>query len=255
MVAFNRIGMRNGDRALCEGGTQSGKSTLCAGSPIYRFEDTLCGEYLANYPDAQLLIVDTKPRYRAEFDVNGLSDKRHYKEWAHGTYIPGSTRIDPWDIQGMMRAFNIGRIVIVQTEAVDRDAAGVVACIEHFRRHVNRKHKRMVYVDEVMDFYTQSGTPLKGTGNIILRCARAGAERHFTTLLGAQRLKGIPPQLWELINKFYLFRMDLESDMGRAYEAGVPRDMTPPEEDYLFKFWTKTSRHKVYGPYHLRVRS
>lgn len=284
MASFGSISLRNGDRAFCEGGSQSGKSTLCAGAPEYPFADTLCGEWLARYPTGQLLIADTKPRFRAAYSANGMSDHRHYKNWDHGPVIPDSTRIDPYDIAGMERALRTCRIVIIQTDAADRDAAGVVACIEYFRRTVNKKHKRMIYIDECMDFYTQSGTPLKGTGNVILRCARAGAERNITSLLGAQRCKGLPPQLWELINKCYLFRMDMISDMERIAGVGapvslrenlalinannrrrsegkaelptpVPGSFWPPEEDYLFIYWTKAARRKVWGPYHLIMQT
>lgn len=272
MVAFNRLSLRNGDRALCVGGSQSGKSTLCAGSPNYPFEYSLCGEYLNHYPDAQLLIADSKPRFRAAFRPDGISDARRYREWSYGPAVPGSTRIEPWDVAGMDRALRTCRIVIVQTDSIDRDAAGVVACIEHFRRTVKKSHKRIVYVDEVMDFYTQSGMPLRGTGNVILRCARAGAERSFTSLLGAQRCKGIPPQFWELINKLYLFRMDMMTDMQRIAESGapvqysanirravkgeppMPGTLWTPEDDFLFNYWTKDARRKAWGSYKLQMQ-
>lgn len=255
MVAFNRISLRNADRGLATGGTQSGKSTLCAGSPTYRFEDSLCGEWLARYPDGQLLIVDSKPRFRAAFNVNGLPDQRHYREWDYGPAIPNSTRVDAGDVEGMNRAFKTCRIVIVQTDSVDVNAAAMCRVIEAFRNGVTRKHHRMVFVDEVMDFYTQSGMPLRGCGNVILRCLRAGAERGFTSLLATQRAKGIPPQFWELINKLYLFRMDFEPDMKRVREAGVPPQMIPPEDNHRFLFWTKQARKNVYGPYTLPIAS
>lgn len=271
-VRFESFSMRNGDRALCAGGSQSGKSTLCAGSPEYPFHLTLCGEYLTRYPKAQLMIVDSKPRFRAAFRPDGISDRHRYKNWNYGPAVPNSTRVDPWDITGLERALRTSRIVIVQTDSVDRDAAGVVACIEHFRKTVSKNHPRMVYVDEVMDFYNQSGMPLRGTGNTILRCARAGAERSFTTLLAAQRTKGIPTQLWELINKAYLFRMDLLSDMQRIAEVGAPVKYTenikratlgmppvvgsfwPPQQDYLFEYWTKDARQTAWGPYALQMQ-
>jgi hypothetical protein len=255
MVAFDSIDLRNADRAILLGGTQSGKSTLAAGSLDYAFPNTLCGQYLARYPNAQLLIADTKPRFRAAYQLTGMSDSRHYKDWRHGPAVPDSTRIDPWDIRGLERALNTCRIAIVQTDSIDRDAPGVAAIIEHFRKGVGRKHKRMVFIDELMDFYTSNGTPMRGCGNIILRCARAGAERDLTSLFGSQRAKGISPQLWELINKFYLFRMDLLTDLDRMHSAGIPRSMVPPEEDYRFRYWTKLERLQVYGPYSLTMNN
>jgi len=275
MVAFDRLSLRHGDRALVEGGSQSGKSTLCAGSPDYPFQLSLCGQYLSRYPTAQLAIVDTKPRFRAAFRPDGVSDAKRYKNWDYGPAVPGSTRVEPYDLRGLERALRTSRVVIIQTDSVDRDAAGVTACIEYFRRTANKKHPRMVYVDETMDFYNQSGMPLRGTGNVILRCARAGAERSFTTLLGAQRVKGIPPQFWELVNKIYLFRMDMLTDMQRISESGAPvyysqnikralsipmypplkDSFWPPEADYVFEYWTKAARRTVWGPYSLTLRA
>ena len=273
MVSFSAISLRNGDRALLAGGSQSGKSTLAAGSLEYPFHLTLCGDWLTRYPDGLLLLADSKPRYRAAFRADGLSDAKMYKNWAHGPVVPGSTRVGPWGVQDMMRAFRTCRIVIVQSDAIDRDAAGVVAVIEAFRRMTTKKHKRMIYVDETMDFYNQSGMPLRGTGNVILRCARAGAERDLTTLLGAQRCKGIPPQFWELINKLYLYRMDMLTDMQRIAECGgpvmynsnmklstlgkppMPHSLWPPEADYLFRYWTKAARRQAWGPYTLHLAS
>jgi hypothetical protein len=257
MVAFANIALQSGDRALATGGTQSGKSTLCAGSPEYRFDLTLCGDYVRKYnntaDNGKLLIVDSKPRFRAAWRIDGLRDARRYKDWGYGPEIPNSTRVDPGDFAGFKRALAMSPIIIVQTDRVDLEAPSVMALVDRFRRTAGRKHKRMVYFDELMDFYNQSGQPLKGCGNVALRCARAGAERDLTSLFATQRAKGIPPQLWELINKLYLFRMDLEQDMTRVREAGVPPTLWPPEEDHIFKFWTKKARREVYGPYALKM--
>jgi hypothetical protein len=258
VVSFDRLALVTGDRAAAAGGTQSGKSTLCAGSPEYPFRQTLCGEWVATYCNpkdkGKLLIVDSKPRFRAAYRPDGLSDSRRYKDWGYGPAIPNSTRVDPGDIQGLYRAMNLSDIIIVQTDSIDRDAPLVMRTVEAFRRTAGKKHKRLVYFDELMDFYSQSGMPLRGCGNVALRCARAGAERDLTTLYAFQRAKGIPPQLWELLNKLYLFRMDLETDMTRIREAGVPREMVPPEEDHIFLFWTKKERRRVFGPYSLKTR-
>ena len=240
---------------MAAGGTQSGKSTLCAGSDDYPFSQTLCGQYLAQYgaTGAKLCIVDSKPRFHAAFRVDGLSDNRRYRDWGYGPPIPNSTRVDPWDVRGFDRAMRMSPIVIIQTDTVDRDAPGVMLLVDRFRRTSGKKHKRMVFFDELMDFYNQSGMPLRGCGNVALRCARAGAERDLTSLFASQRAKGIPVQLWELLNLLYLFRLDMEQDLARIREAGIPREMVPPEDDHLFKFWTKRSRREVFGPYKLRT--
>jgi hypothetical protein len=259
MVSFDRLRLESGDRALCAGGSQSGKSTLCAGSPEYPFRSSLVGEWVARFCNprdkGKAMIVDSKPRFRAAFRPDGLPDGRRYRDWGYGPEVPASSRVDPGDVHGFERAMKLSDVLILQTDAVDREAPGVMAIVERFRKTSGRSHKRLVYFDETMDFYNQSGTPLAGCGNVALRCARAGAERDLTALYATQRAKGIPPQLWELITKLYLFRLDLEGDMARIREAGIPKAMHPPAEDHQFFFWTKRARREVYGPYRLTVRN
>lgn len=258
MVAFNRLALVTGDRGFAAGGTQSGKSTLCAGSPDYPFEDSLCGQWLATYgnnkDNGRLLIVDSKPRFRAAYRPDGLSDARRYKNWGYGPEIPGSTRVDAGDVDGFWRAMRLSRTIIVQTDNVDTEAPKVMQLVELFRRTSGKNRKRLVFFDELMDFYNQSGMPLRGCGNVALRCARAGAERDLTALYATQRAKGVPTQLWELINKLYLFRLDMLQDLGRIRESGIPVEMWPPEEDHIFRYWTKRDRRHVYGPYALTMK-
>ena len=258
MVAFNRLALVTGDRAFAAGGTQSGKSTLCAGSPDYPFKDSLCGQWLATYgnnkDNGRLLIVDSKPRFRAAYRPDGLSDARRYKNWGYGPEIPGSTRVDAGDVDGFWRAMRLSRIIIVQTDSVDTEAPKVMQLVELFRKTSGKNRKRLVFFDELMDFYNQSGMPLRGCGNVALRCARAGAERDLTALYATQRAKGVPTQLWELINKLYLFRLDMLHDLDRIRESGIPMEMWPPEEDHIFRYWTKRDRRHVYGPYALTMK-
>lgn len=256
-ITFQHIALDSGDRAFAAGGTQSGKSTLCAGSTDYPFTDSLCGDWVSRYgndrDNGKLCIVDSKPRFHAAYTTNGLSDNRRYRNWGYGPAIPGSTRVAPGDVEGFWRAMRLSDIVIIQTDTVDADAAKVIQLVELFRKTSGRNRKRLIYFDELMDFYNQQGSPLRGCGNVAVRCARAGAERDLTSLFATQRAKGVPTQLWELINKLYLFRLDLWPDMARIRESSIPSDMLPPEEDHLFYFWAKSKRRIVEGPLQLEV--
>jgi hypothetical protein len=260
MVSFDKLQLISGDRAILAGGSESGKSTLGAGSKDYAFRDSLVGQWVARYCNStdrgKACIVDSKPRFRAAYNDAGLSDSKRYRDWDYGQQIPGSTRVEPGDFQGLERAMKLSDIVIIQTDAVDQEAARVIALVERFRRTSGGKHKRLVYFDELMDFYNQSGMPLRGTGNVAVRCARSGAERSLTSLFAMQRTKGVPVQLWELITKLYLFRLDLEDDMKRIRESGVPLGLTAPVDDHVFKYWNKkTDRRHWYGPYTLTMRA
>ena len=257
MPDFSKVQLNSGDRALAAGGTQSGKSTLCAGSMDYPFTESLCGDWVSRYcndrDNGRLCIVDSKPRFHAAYRVDGLSDNRRYRNWGYGPAIPGSTRVAPGDVDGFWRAMRMSNVVIIQTDTVDAEAAKVMQLVELFRKTAGRNRKRAIFFDEIMDFYNQQGSPLRGCGNVAVRCARAGAERDLTSLFATQRAKGIPTQLWELLNKLYLFRLDLVQDLTRIREAGIPPTMLPPEEDHIFYFWDKRYRQTVNGPYILEM--
>src|ERR1700721_4886999 len=145
MVAFDRIALISGDRAFAAGGTQSGKSTLCAGSPEYDFTNSLCGNWIARYnndsDNGRLLIIDSKPRFRAAFRVDGISDARRYRNWGYGPEIPGSTRVNAGDIDGSWRAMRLSPIVIIQTDRVDVEAPGVMNLVNFLGENPARKVK------------------------------------------------------------------------------------------------------------------
>src|SRR6478752_7358197 len=79
-----QITLRRGERGIALGTTGSGKSTLI---------DTLRRQWLAEHgARARVLIVDSKPRYRAQWELTGVSTRfsRRYKGWAHGEFVMGS---------------------------------------------------------------------------------------------------------------------------------------------------------------------
>src|SRR5215467_10056494 len=71
-----------GQRGVCIGQTGCGKSTLST---------ELVRRFLRDYPKSRVLIIDSKPRYRATHRVNGWS--LHYPKWAKGDTIQGSIAV------------------------------------------------------------------------------------------------------------------------------------------------------------------
>jgi hypothetical protein len=235
-----QLSLRQRERGLVLGGTEAGKSTLA---------DYLGSDFTQRYKSsgARRLVLDTKPRYRAQYLLSGMTAKRRYKSWDHGASIPGSILVeDPRDLE---RAFGMGNTVIVQGES-GSDIPRVVACAADFLRHSRAGRPQLLQVDEVLDFYHSNGAS-KGGDDAITRSVRAGRERGTACLICSQRTKGIPPPIMEELSRCYLFRMDFKADAKRLQEMGAPEAMQPPTEQYDFRYWTKRAYGNVYGPYRL----
>ena len=138
----------------------------------------------------------------------------------------------------------------------DKDAVGMSQMVARYlETRARASVPSLIYADEVMDFYGVTGIAKKGTDDTLLHVARAGRERGVSLLAASQRAKRIPPQLLELVDRIYLFRLDMEDDVKRLPESGFPKGVAPPQEDHMFEYWTKLDRKNVYGPYTLRMLS
>lgn len=67
------------ERCLLVGKTRSGKSTLALAA---------LNELLDSNPTMELIIVDTKPHFRASHQINGLKADVLYRNWTKGDYFP-----------------------------------------------------------------------------------------------------------------------------------------------------------------------
>ena len=160
-----------GQRGVCIGQTGCGKSTLST---------ELVRRFLRNYPNSRVLIVDSKPRYRATHKRNGLY--LFYPKWAKGDTINGSVAVHNAD--GVMPAFRFTRCVILQSlhpnarevESFEEEA------FEATRKLFRSSHETsptLLYVDEYYDLITGGG--LSGhTDRRVLQVIRAGRERYMS---------------------------------------------------------------------------
>jgi hypothetical protein len=225
------------ERGFIVGGSGSGKSTLL---------ERIQARVLTDYPKAPMLLLDTKPRFRAERELNGASAAHRYKHWDYGSPIPGSVVLDYRERNyGMQLAQDLGaRIWIFQDE---REAVRplMLDAAEWFFAHAKGPRlPRLLVVDETLDFFSRNGYPVKGaSSDILLRVARAGRERGVLGLFATQRPSGIPPQLYVEATKVYLFRLDRDEDVKTLIANGaMPRDTWPPEEDRIFKYYDKRTK-------------
>lgn len=121
-MKFDEIAVHTAERGFAVGGTGCGKSTL-AEQEIDWFG--------SRYRDSRILIADTKPRFRADRQLDGLSAHRRYRRWGHGRAVPDSVLWEPRDKGfGLETAWELEhRIVIAQGDEV-RDVVLMQDCID-----------------------------------------------------------------------------------------------------------------------------
>jgi hypothetical protein len=245
-VLLDRISLRERERGLVIGGTGSGKSTL---------SDHLGIDWDHRYRarGGRRLILDSKPRYRAEWTARGRAAAPRYKGWSHGQPVPGSVVCDtPEDLD---LVWKLGyRVAIVQRQDDEPEAVAIARMIATARRFLSQaraSRPQLLHVDETLDFFHSNGAP-RGGDDVIARIARAGRERGCALLAGSQRTRGIPATLMSELSKLYRFRLDYVADAKRFGEMGAP-DMSNPTRPHVFLYWTKDDYARAWGPYRLNI--
>jgi hypothetical protein len=240
-VPFREISLRERERAFLLGGTGSGKTTM---------EEMLVADFYNRYPSSRILILDSKPRFRAEWFVNGLSAKRVFRHWKPGSTIPDSVLVR--EASQLEDAWRLGaRIVVAQCER-QSERYRLVEAAEHFYNKARHTRPQLLCVDETADFFHLNGSPIGGS-DALVRIARSGRERGTAALYCSQRAKSIPSSIIEELTQLYLFVLDGRADLKRCVEMGAPEWIEPPERDYEFKLWTKRDRKHVYGPFQVAL--
>lgn len=225
------------ERGFIVGGTGAGKSTL---------EERVAYRVLSDYPAAPSLWLDTKPRFRAEFELNGRSAAHRYRKWDRGAPVPGSVLLDYREPNfGMDLARDLGyRIWIFQDDRESVRPLMLRAVEQFFQGASGPRRPRLLVVDELLDFFMRNGYPVKGAGSdSLLRVSRAGREMGILALFCSQRPVGIPPQLLSETTKVALFRLDKSADVKSLWEAGaMPEGVQPPDRDHIFRYYDKRRR-------------
>lgn len=229
------ISLEVGERGLILGMTRVGKSTLAA----------VLIEYWTNkYKKARTIILDSKPRFRAQWQLNGLPAAPLYRNWDWGEVIPGSVVIPLRNPRAELKqAWKLGfRIVIAQI---------------HTRSHIKKLDETLkvgyedrkkgnplfFYVDELNNFF-RNGSP---TGDGIVMVVTSGGEKSVAFLGAAQRPRWISVEAIESLTKLYWFYTPYFEDVKHLKAMGLPGTSLPPNKFYVFLFFDRLSNKYGYS--------
>jgi hypothetical protein len=203
-------------------------------------------------PNRRLIIVDSKPRFKAERLPGGLSAKPRYKGWTLGEQVAGSVSITSEREWEMARR---ARIRVVQNridEPPNRDFLAWTA-VETFRAAPKEKDPVLVYVDEAMDHFRSSSPVSREYGWVWEALARNGRELGIAAMFATQRPKRISLSILEEIDYLFVFALRDTLDRKRLYEVGLPRNFIFPDQKHTFTYWRAAEPTKCYGPYQLAL--
>jgi energy-coupling factor transporter ATP-binding protein EcfA2 len=238
MPGISEITPQKGERALIIGGTRSGKSTLM---------DHFMRQIVSERPNVQILLLDTKPRFRTEAERFGYqnrlarSTEKRYADWESGPVIPYSMRVDIHRDKPLERfwrddKYKKFRVAVAQSE-LPTERSKLLEIADDWYNVRQKRSDRVLAVDELLDHYHRNSLSIHSSRDVPLKVVRAGGERGFGALYGAQRPKGLPPQIAEELSVLYLFHLRYTGDIKYLWDMGMPTDINPPGEaegDYAF---------------------
>jgi hypothetical protein len=229
---FDDLVQQPGERHVVFGSSRCGKSSL---------EDWSMRNIQLQRPEAMQLVLDTKPRFRAEkmpYGLNGKWRKKAdhlYEGWTKGPLLPNSVAIDmksPHPFRGLWSDKNPGEIAIMQSDEM-QDWKTMLELTRWFIRKKTTR-ERLIVVDEGMDFYQRNTMGINPMNDPILHAARAGGERAIGLMFCAHRPYGIPPLLNTLTSRVTLFHLKFQKDMQYLWAMGIPQGKEPPVGNYIF---------------------
>lgn len=235
-LTLDDIAVHKSERGLVLGGTGTGKSTLV---------EHLIQHFVAEFPRGRVLVLDSKPRFRAQWLPDGTSAARRYRRWDHGVMTPGSMAVHLYGNPkaALNTAWMTGtRIAIAQTGR-SSERVHLLGLLDAFRAQARASRPQLAVVDETLDFFHGNGTPIGGSDSI-LWVARGGREVGVSGIFGSQRAKGIPIQLRSELSQAYIFKLDHGADTRELWEFGFPRTAQLPTEDFQFSFWHKKKQRQ-----------
>jgi hypothetical protein len=216
-------------RTAIFGMTGAGKTILA---------DTLRSGWLMRYLNGKVLIVDSKPHYRAQWQLNGVAAKHLYRKWDTSNehdYVPGSIvlPVEDGNIAHMLKmAFKKTRVVIVQGgRALWKWLLKVAQVFYEF--FSNKQGPRLLDVDEAADFFE-----VDRFGGILLQSLRAGRQLGLGVLMGSQRPVFLPKATLTESDRLYILKLKNEDDLKTIQKnGGLPKSIVAPTKFYEFRYY------------------
>jgi len=225
-----------GERSIIAGGTRSGKSAFLEWSLRTVAEER---------PSGMNILVDTKPRYRAETMPSPVSPRHRvsaaklYKNWTAGPMVPNSVRMNIWSDKPFAGLFNNpGEIVIMQGES-QADWRRMLKILDHFVKVHKKDRERNAWVDEALDFYQRNSWGIDSRNDVFYRASRVGGERLIGLHLGLQELGPAPKMILKSATRCTLFHLVSDTDMKHLHTSMGIRDAVSPEGNYIFRQWLR----------------
>lgn len=191
------------------------------------------------------MIIDTKPRFRSTKELNGIPTKwsRRYAKWGYGSgEIPNSYSIPKsGSIKGSLnQIWRLGGTVAIASAESEREWGWASECARVFYEGYGAKVPRLVFVDELSDFFKY-----RTLSDIFQRIARNGRERDCALICGSQRPRKIPVEIMSEMNRVYLFHIDYDEDIKNILRYGIPLEITIPPMGHMFYMFDKDLREKA----------
>lgn len=252
MVEIGDIAPKPGERVGTFGGTRAGKSSLMDWELRYVSQAR---------PDCMQILIDSKPRFRAEFRKHPLkankrlSAEKLYKHWAKGPVLPNSVVVnlfDPKPFAGCWPKDRPGEIVILQGDDLLQWRRMLALLTAFTKAHIKGRERRIV-VDEILDFYGRNTIGIDTKNDVFYRAARAGGERNIGIEFGAQRVHGIPPLILNMLSRVNLFHLRHDADLKYLREAVGITDAASPVGNYSFRQWEVMAGGELSEPFTGRV--
>jgi len=241
-----------GERVVTAGTSRTGKSSMM---------DWEIREVQQLRPTCMQLLMDTKPRFRAEKTRGPVSYRNRrdasklYESWARGPVVPNSVVVPIWDehpFRGLWNPSNPNEIAIMQS-GEENDWKRMLQLMDAFVKAQIKDRERRIVFDEVLDFYQRNTWGIAGKSDPIYRTARAGGERSIGLELGAHRLHGLPPLVLNMISRVNLFHLSDDGDLVHLRRSVGIKDAVSPDGGYVFRQWKKEPGGLLSEPFTGRI--
>lgn len=226
------ISLNAGERGIMLGMTRTGKSTLA---------EQLIEQWRNNYQNSRTIILDSKPRFRAEKELDGRSTRisRRYAKWDWGVKVPGSVVIPLNNPRAEIKhAWSLGTDCIICQIEHRQNINKLDLAIQYAYMDRAKGRPLFFYVDELNNFFRPVVGGKRANDGIIM-VLTSGGERSVAFLGAAQRPRHISVEAMESMTKLYWFYTSFKEDKSHLMNMGIPQNAQSPQHFYQFYFFDR----------------